>query len=446
MRARWSVFVVAVLLLVTKIVIAQSEMPTWKAGHRDTAGHKLSGQELARAYGALPLGFEPNEGQANRSAQFVAHGPGYTLLIGTSGLAIAYEQSAPNLPLLNKLDAQGKRKFEARKIGRMLARLQARKAARVERVGLALANPHAHGQPLGKLGETSNYFIGRDPQKWRTGVPNFARVRYQDVYPGIDLIYYGNRSRLEFDFMVSRGANPGRIRLTFPGQDRASLTKSGDIRLGSRVAGLILRRPSIYQVQGGNRHPVDGGFRLLADGRVGIRVGSYDRERSLIIDPVLAYSTFLTGSAGSDASGIAVDANGNAFVSGSTPSTDFPVVGGYQTAGNPNFVAFVSKLNSTGTQLLYSTYLGGTGGDYSMGIAIDAAGGAYVSGYTFSTDFPVLNGFQTVNQNPNSGNAFVARIDTTQTGSASLIYSTYLGGGGKLHEFVDWRFGGGYRG
>jgi Glucodextranase, domain B/Beta-propeller repeat/Bacterial Ig-like domain (group 2) len=191
-----------------------------------------------------------------------------------------------------------------------------------------------------------------------------------------------------------------------------------------------MRRPEIYQVEDGKRRLVAGKFILRKDLLIGFQIGNYDHRQQLIIDPALAYSTYLGGNGTDDGFGIAVDATGNAYVVGQTTSTNFPMLNGYTSSANANGIAFVSKLNPTGTALLYSTYLGGTGGESGNGIALDPSGNVYVTGYTMSSDFPVLNGFQT-SIGTTDANAFVARIDTTQTGTASLVYSTYLGGGGN---------------
>jgi hypothetical protein len=379
--------------------------------------------------GSIPLSFERNEGQTSSDVRFVAHGRGYTLFLTQTGAYIALEQLVDDDPFVRKLNAKTRKRFEAGKLYRSSPRFHRNRKTRVVNIVLDNANPNARIEPIDELPGKSNYFIGDDPRMWRSGIPTYARVRYAAIYPGVDLIHYGNQNRLEFDFVVSPGADPNEIALRFGSHEDISLRRDGALQLGSLENAVLLGRPSIYQLDRGRKRSVRGGYVLRTDGRVGIRVGEYDRGEPLIVDPVLAYSTYLGGNGGDDAAGIAVDSSGNAYVVGFTGSTNFPVVNGYQSEGSGT--AFVSKLDPSGTTVLYSTYLGGTGGDYGSGIAIDSSGSAYVTGYTFSTDFPVVNGFQATNNNSANGNGFVARIDTTQTGVASLAYSTYLGGGGN---------------
>lgn len=400
------------------------------------------------AYRALPLSFEPNLGQADASVKYLSHGPGYALFLTKTEAALSIGGKCQDSPLLQNLNAKSRKRFEARKFGRVLLRHYERCQGLPVQMVIDGANSGASVEALEELPGKSNYFIGTDRSKWRAGVPNYARVRYIGIYPGVDLVYYGNRGRLEFDFIVSPGADPNEIALEFAPRGHLRVIRNGNLRLGSRRDALLLRRPSIYQVEHGRKHVVRGGFVLVADGRVAFRIGRYDRKEPLILDPVLTYSTFLDGTSGdSDGDGIAVDSSGDAYVVGTTFSPTFPTVNAYQsTAAAPgNGIVFLTKFNPAGTQLLYSTYLGGTGGDYGTGIAIDMAGNACVTGYTFSTDFPTVSGFQTSNNNAIGGNAFVSCIGTTLTGSASLRYSSYLGGGGNPFNpnplFGDTGFG-----
>lgn len=403
---------------------------------------------LIQAYGSLPLSFELNLGQADASVKYLSHGAGYALFLTKTEAALSMGRKCQDRALLQNLDAKTRKRFEARKFGRMLLRRYVHCQNLSVQMAIDGANSSARVKPIEELPGKSNYFIGTDRTKWRFGIPNYAGVRYVGIYPGVDLVYYGNRGRLEFDFIVSPGADPNEITLEFTPREHLRVIRNGNLRLGSRRDAVLLHRPSIYQVEHGRKNVVRGGFVLVADGRVAFRVGRYDRKKPLILDPVLTYSTFLDGASGdSDGDGIAVDPSGDAYVVGTTFSPTFPTVNAYQsTAAAPgNGIVFLAKFNPSGTQLLYSTYLGGTGGDYGADIAIDTTGKAYLTGYTFSTDFPVVNGFQTSNNNPNGGNAFVSCIDTTLTGSASLLYSSYLGGGGNPSNpnplFGDTGFG-----
>ena len=235
---------------------------------------------------------------------------------------------------------------------------------------------------------------------------------------------------MEFDFAVSPGANRDAIRLRFDAPERASITKEGKLHVATLQGSFELHCPKTYQVRDGKRISVRSRFAFRDDRTIGFEVASYDHNAQLVIDPALSYSTYLGGSGSDYASGIAVDSQGNAYIVGQTTSANFPTHNGYSSSGNSSGVAFVTELNATGTAVLYSTYLGGTGGDWGAGIALDPSGNVYVTGATLSSDFPLVNAIQTSLGSPN-GNAFVARIDPTQNGTASLIYSSYLGGGGN---------------
>jgi Glucodextranase, domain B/Beta-propeller repeat/IPT/TIG domain len=435
---------ILMVVLVASVGIAQSKNPKKKAIPRHPAS--MSTSETVRgnpipSYGSLPLSFEANQGQADAAVNYISHGDGYALFLTGTGAVMALQGKVGGEGPLQKVGAKTRNKWENRKIGRRLARLNKSHANHVLRLGLDGAKVDAFLAPLDELPGKSNYFIGKDPSKWRSGVPNYARVRDVGVYPGVDLIYYGNQRQLEFDFVISPGADPKAIALKFGSGERLSVMRHGSLRIGSSPDFIVLHRPSIYQVAKGKKHSVSGGFRLLADGRVGFHVGLYNHSEPLIIDPVLSYSTFLSGNSGASADGIAVDSSGNGYIAGSTISTDFPMENAYQSGGITNFVAFLSKFDPTGTTLLYSTYLGGTGESYSTGVAIDGSGNAYVTGYTFTSAFPIVNGLQTANNNVTGGNAFVARIDTTQVGISSLVYSTYLGGGGNASSWGDTGYG-----
>jgi len=388
----------------------------------------------------LPLSFEENEGQTSSPVRYLARGTGFELFLADSKSVLSIQGPCRTNASVRTLDTLRQRLLPASKFGRALVRHY----QRCQTSSLQMAFEGAEKARLtgiDELAAKSSYFVGRDRSKWRTGIPNYARVQYDAIYPGVNLVFYGNRSHLEFDFVVAPGADPHQVMLKFDPANDVRVTPDGDLRIGPRSYAVLLRRPTIYQTEDSRREPVQGGFSLLKDGRVALNVGAYDRAKPLIVDPVLTYSTFLNGSGGeSEADGIAVDSKGDAYVVGTTSSPSFPTVNPYQSsAGAPaNGIIFLSKFNPSGTQLLYSTYLGGTGGDTPTGVAIDSAGNAYITGYTFSTDFPVLNAFQTVNNNPNGGNAFVAKINTSQSGAASLAYSSYLGGGGSSSNPNPW--------
>jgi hypothetical protein len=228
-------------------------------------------------------------------------------------------------------------------------------------------------------------------------VPTYAKVQYTAVYPGVDLIYYGQSRQLEYDFVVAPGVDPAVITLGFEGVDHVDVDAQGDLVLGTPGGPLRFQKPVVYQEQDGGRHAIAGGYVRKGLHQVGFHVAAYDVARPLAIDPVLSYATYLGGSGEDLGSGIAVDAAGNAYVTGQTESTNFPTtLGAFQTA-QPGFVnVFVSKLNAAGSALLYSTYLGGNDIDNGTGIVVNAAGNAYVAGYSFSSNFPTTSdAFQT---------------------------------------------------
>ncbi len=271
----------------------------------------------------------------------------------------------------------------------------------------------------------SHYFIGNDPKKWRTDVPQYARVEYQDVYPGVSLTYYGNQGQLEYDFVVSPGGDPRRIRLGIEGAEEIHVDAEGNLVLSLPGGEVVEHAPVVYQEFGGGRKVVDGRFILKSRREVGFEVGAYEANRPLVVDPVLVYSTYLGGSGGDFGTGIAVDASGSAYITGSAGSANFPTANPLQASSGGSFDAFVAKLNASGSALVYSTYLGGNGIDTGYGIAVDGSGNAYVAGLADSTNFPTVNPIQAANGGIRD--AFVAKLNAS--GSA-LVYSTYLGGSG----------------
>ena len=277
----------------------------------------------------------------------------------------------------------------------------------------------------------ANYFIGNDPDKWRTNVPTYAKVQYQDVYPGVDLVYYGNQRQLEYDLVVGPGADPAAIALSFEGVKGLRIDAQGDLVLDTPGGEVRQHKPLVYQEVDGVRREIAGAYVLNAERQVGFQVAAYDASQPLIIDPVLVYSTYL-GGGGGGGHGIAVDASGNAYVTGFTASTDFPTASPFQgTFGGLILIAFVTQLDAAGSALVYSTYLGGSGFivfDQGTGIAVDASGNAYVTGNTNSTDFPTASPFQPAFGGGSfPGDAFVTKFNAA--GSA-LVYSSYLGGTG----------------
>jgi hypothetical protein len=282
-----------------------------------------------------------------------------------------------------------------------------------------------------------SYLRGSEPSGWESGIPTYARVRYDEVYPGVDLLFHGSRGQLEYDFVVAPGADPSRIGLLFRGA-ALRLSARGDLVSDTPAGRIVHRAPLIYQETPSGRREVPGGFQL--DGhRVTFSVGEYDAALALVIDPqVLAYSTFLGGSGGEEGLGIAVDDDGSAYVTGNTvdQTVDYPTTpGAYDVTHNGGtYDAFVTKVNAAGTDVVYSTFLGGSGQDSGTGIAVDGSGNAYVTGYSedATTDYPTTTG--AYDQSHNGGfDVVVTKLNAT--GTAPLTYSTFLGG--TLNDFAS---------
>jgi hypothetical protein len=452
-------------------------------------------RRVSEAYGKLPLSFEENQGQTDRKVKFLSRGRGYTLLLTETEavLSLRSEKAA---------DA------DSEKSPLEKSEMQ----SSVLRMKLIGANQSPRIEGRDQLTGKSNYLVGSDRQKWRTDIPNFARVYYSAVYPGIDLVYYGtNQRQLEYDFVVAPNADPRSIRLSFDGADAMSLEADGSLRLKMKGGEVSQPAPVIYQeTESGEKQQVAGHYVLKGGGEVAFEVADYDRSRQLVIDPQLLYATFYGGSDDDVANDIAVDGNGNAYIAGETFSADLILSNAFQGALNGATDAFITKLNASGTGIIYSTYLGGVfsdqanaiavmsdgkacitgrvgntssgsdfpttsnrfqgngnflnnresdafvtvltpggnglfystffggnrpspliaslGQDEGLGIAVDSSNKVYITGKSDSPDLPTKNAFQ--NTWSANDDAFIAKFDPTQSGNNSLIYSSYLGGGG----------------
>lgn len=334
----------------------------------------------------LPLRFEVNQGQAPSSVDFIVRGGEYPATL-QSGEAVL--GGAP---------------------ARM--RLSGARATRAE--------------GLDPLETVTNYFIGSDPSRWRTGIRNYSRVRYRDVLPGVDLVYSGNAGRLEYSLTFAPGTDVGAVSVAFDGVTAARAGPGGELILGTASGELVQTRPGAFQFAEGRKIAVPVRFRIDAPGRIGFIAQHYDRSSALIIDPVLSFSTYVGGREWDEGVGMALDASNNVYVAGWTTSPNLPARGPQRKFGGGRVYgdAFVFKLNSTGTKLLYCTYLGGDGDDDAWALAVDAAGAAYVTGATASADFPVTaRALQS--WLPGQASAFVAKLDAS---GGRLVYSTYLGG------------------
>ena len=409
---RWMVVGCFLAVLAAVHGLAQSAVP-------------VSVVSAAGAYGKLPLIFEANQGQSDAAVRFLSRGEGYSLFLTDAGAVLS------------------------------LSKDRAGKKGDVVRMGLVGAAKGAQVNGAERLRGTANYFIGNDATKWHADVPTYARVKYSQVYPGVDLVYYGNQRQLEYDFVVAPHADAKQVRLRFAGAERLRLAAKGDLRIIAAHGEIAFHTPVVYQVRDGRKEAVAGRFELVAKNEVGFVLGKYDAGRELVIDPTLTYSTYLGGTTEDYATAVTADASGDTYVTGVATSTNFPVTSGaFQTTNKEQSTsrsnAFVTKINAAGTALVYSTYLGGTAdgcsnntntltqGDYGSAIAVDASGDAYITGSACQNDFPVTKGaFQTTFSTDAASNAFVTKLNAT--GSA-LVYSTYLGGSG---DFYSGDFGNG---
>jgi hypothetical protein len=376
--------------------------------------------EIVQNYGKIPLSFEANQGQSDKSVKFLSKGNGYSLFLTDYAAVLSLTKGDIHPPL-----PASRGNHVAPDVDR-----------KTDVVRMELAGTHGNLQVTGtdQLQGTANYFIGSDPTKWHTNIPTYAKVQYKGVYPGVDLVYYGNQRQLEYDFVVQPGASSKNIQLHFAGAQKLKLDPNGDLQVIARNGMIAFHRPHVYQEVNGRTQQVPARFAVHAKNSVRFVVGSYDHSAPLIIDPVLIYSTYLGGTqsyeSGDQAQAIAVDDEGNAYIAGFAGSNDFPTTtGAYQPTKNSTLSrAFISKLNASGSGLIFSTFLGGSGGDGANGIALDSDKNVYVTGSTGSSDFPVTPGaFQGTNNTLNHDHptAFVTKLDAS---GGSLAYSSYLGG------------------
>jgi len=375
-------------------------------------------ERVATLLSSFPMSFEPNQGQSNAKVKFLSRGIGYTVFFDADEAVLTLPEGKGAMP------PRAGKPNQSEEV-----------ALRMQFVG---GNPtaelSAHDELIGK----SNYLFGNNPEKWRTGIAHFREVEYRNIYPRVDLLFYGNPRKLEYDFVVNPGGNPELIRVRLRGADQIRLDGENlSVKVGQRY--LQITKPLIYQESESGRKHVEGHFVVFRD-EYSFRVGRYDHAKPLIIDPAVVYSENLGGE-GTSAASIAVTATGEVFLAGGTGNPSFPATAGaFQTTigdtCSPTTVAcsgdaFVMKLDSTGN-VVYATYLGGSDVDSANAISIDAQGDAYVAGQTYSTNFPITNGaFQKTAPacaSSRCGHAFVAVLNPTGTG---LIYASYLGGSGN---------------
>ena len=363
----------------------------------------------ATTLATMPLSFEANRGQTDPQVDFMAQGRGYQLFLGVHEAMLVVQDRS------TKHAAGGSIPAAALHM-KLRGASEDRKAA----------------QGLEPLSGRKNYIIGNDPAKWQRGIPLFGKVQYAGVYRGVDLIYYGNQQQLEYDFVIAPGADPAEIDLELGGARNLRIDDQGDLLVAVGSGEMRFHRPVAYQGEARDKTLVEVGYRLAGNGTVGFSVGDYDTSRELVIDPILVYSSFVGGESFDEGNGIAVDAGGNAYIVGTSLSTQYPLTPGAISSMAPGVV--VTKLNSAGSALVYSTFLGGTAIGFTnegFAIAVNGSGQAVVTGKTASPDFPTTaNAYDKTCGtdgacNNNFSDAFLTELSAD--GSA-LVYSTFFGG------------------
>ena len=380
---------------------------------------KLSSEQRGRiraSMDALPLAFEANQGQIDSQVRYTARGNGYSVFLTSNETVFALSSAQPSSASAAQSHGIQARRRTAEKI----------QSAAID-MRLVGGNPKPEIVAGSALPGIVNYYVGNDPKKWHTGVKQYSSVAYREVYPGVNMVFHGAQRQLEFDFVVRPGADPKTIGMGFKGAQKLATDASGNLLLASSAGNVVLHKPVAYQEKDGQRELVDAAFQVKSGNEVGLQLGAYDRGRELVIDPSLSYATYLGGTAEDDAYAIAIDGSGNAYVTGQTASTNFPTVAGAHSRTNAGaFDVFVTKVSASGSSLVYSTYIGGTGNDSGNAIAVDGSGNAFVAGGTTSGNFPTTTGaFQT-----SSGGSVDAFVLELASSGGSLTFSTYLGGSG----------------
>lgn len=371
------------------------------------------------------LTFESNLGQYEDSARFISRGAGYYLALSPAELRVTVKKpGAAPVPGVGATQP-----FE---------RVEKSFSYRALHITLTGANPNAQMKGEGGVVNRANYFLGNNPSRWRSGVPAFQRVRVESVYPGIDLLHYGNQQQLEYDFEVAPEADPQLIAMQFRGADQLHLRQdTGELIIEMGDVELRQPRPLIYQMIGGHRRLISGDYDLRDATTLGFVIGEYDHKLPLIIDPVVSYSKLFGGSGDDTFWALALDSDGNVYIAGETLSPNLASAGAFQTnlagvlSGHGDVV--VSKLNNQGafTADGYSTYIGGIADDAALALAVDGAGNAFVTGYTGSTDFPTRFPIQTNIMGTATPfpapplDLFVAKINPS---GSNLVFSTFYGG------------------
>lgn len=404
--------------------------------------------KVVESYGKVPLSFIRNDGQLDERVKYYETGTDHITYFTRKGVywKLSKQDEKREIGDDRSLEDEPTQGFKSEVI--RLVPLGAETTCDIV----------ANGLLPGKV----NYLKGADPKKWLTNIPIYESVVYKNIYDGIDMRFYGNNHQMEYDIIVNPGAGHSRVQLMYEGIEGLRVTEGGDLEIALREGTITQRRPYGYQEIDGKRVEVGCEYMICDRGTssrndlrstdnrhgqqlhskggddinqrrfiYGFKVASYDKRYPLVIDPVLEYSTYLGGNNHDQSYGIAVDCAGNVYVTGHTYSTDFPTSSPLYSTLSGSYDAFVCKLDTTGTSLVYSTYLGGSSDDAGHILTVDCEGYAYVTGYTLSTDFPTYSPLY--GNNRGIGDAFVCKLDVTGTG---FIYSTYLGGSNN-----EWGYG-----
>jgi hypothetical protein len=378
--------------------VSRDHIANSQHGRKAIPADVLAPIRAKESFGKLPLRFEANHGQTDPSVKFLSRGPGYGMFLTQTEVVLVVPKrgtSGQNRPTVVKMQLRG-------------------------------ANKKSELTGVDQLAGNVNYFIG-DRANWRTDVPTYSKVRYRDVYPGIDSVYYGSGRQLEYDFIVSPGADPAAIRFGFEGTEHLTIASSGNLVMEAQGQQMQLVKPVVYQQISGQRREISAEYVLLDERNVVFKLADYDRTAPLVIDPTVLYATYIGGTDDDAAAGVAVDSSGNLYVTGSTNSIDFPGTNSgtpFQGTNAGPADSFITKIDPTGSTYLYSTYVGGEGSDVATKIAVDASGNAYITGYTLSTMYP-LSHAPMGNALGGGQDAFVTELNAT--GNA-LVFSEYLGG------------------
>jgi RHS repeat-associated protein len=431
---------------------AASNLTPANQTQKDKDQQSLTAKKTAKALATnSPLNFEANTGQSATSVKYLARGRGYSIFFTDQPGATLNLRKLTGKEVEPPSNAKKQPQSQAQNQPQTPAERNLGAKGLAIRMALVGASANASVTTEEPLAGKVNYMVGSDANSWRTGVSSFGQIAYTNVYSNIDLKFYGNQNQLEYDFIVRPGGDVNRIAVRYEGVGKLDLTAKGELELGGAGGNgngsgngnadnekLVQPAPVIYQTIGGSRVSVTGEYVLRGTGNnreVGFRItGNYNRDYPLVIDPLLSYSTYLGGDYADDGPDMVVDASGNAYLTGFTAGSDFPVTtGAYSTTyGGGSLDAFVTKLSANGGSLIYSTFIGGNGADYGRDLAVDSQGQVHFTGFTSSTNFPTTTGARQTTYGGGANDAFVVKLNAAGSG---LLYSSYLGSSGDDKAF-----------